>query len=151
MLDVGPLTLGTALSNSELFRSATENESSFPSMLRAAAGRKAYTLDGPGYFVLEDRSGEVYARSVNLHPAPDGSLVDDWGRVISTDGRRTSRAGKNLVDDDGSTPRGRLRLAIFQAPDALRSDGAVWHATPASGPPRYIAPGEENVAVVRQA
>lgn len=148
--DLRLLNPGTTTSGWELLRVATENDGSFPSLLQAVAGRKNFTLDGPGYFVLEGRSGEVYARSVSLHATPDGSLVDDWGRAVLTTPTRRSDAAKTLVDPYGYTPQGRVCLAVFQAPDALRADDAILHATHASGPPRYVSPGEENVAVVRE-
>ncbi|MDQ6781436.1 MAG: hypothetical protein M3Z37_09840 [Candidatus Eremiobacteraeota bacterium] len=163
--DLRVLTPGTTMSGWDLFRPATKNERSFPSPLPAAMGRKSYTLDGPGYFVLKDRAGEVYTRSVSLHAAADGSLVDDCGRALLTTSSRRggasgsipadrmlmAQASKSFVDADGFTRQGRVRLAIFQAPNALRIDNAVWLATPAAGPPRYFSPGEQNVAAVREA
>ena len=45
---------------------------------------------------------------------------------------------------------GRIRIALFPAPDRLRNTGgALFTATPEAGRPRFVVPGSENGPKVR--
>lgn len=108
-------------------------------------------IDGPGFFVVHDAHGrQAYTRNGEFSRAPDGTLRNAQGWRL--DGVRLP-AGATAVTlrDDGtitaqsggrSKDCGRIRLAQFAAPDALRSSGGtLFYATPSSGNARCIAPG----------
>ncbi len=111
-------------------------------------------IDGAGFFVVERGGTTAYTRNGEFARVADGTLRNaaGWtlnGVRIPADAlaARVERDGRVLID----TPRaknvetGRLRLASFPAPEALRPLGATLFArSDASGAPHLFAPGAHD-------
>ena len=108
-------------------------------------------IDGPGFFVVERGGSRAYTRNGEFAREPDGSLRNaaGWtlqGVRIPDDAlaARVERDGRVLVDTATAKGRevGRVHLASFAAPEALRPVGAtVFARTDGSGPARALVPG----------
>ncbi len=111
-------------------------------------------IDGPGFFTLVDSHGRVrFSRDGQFSRASDGSLrtvqdlslagiripADALSASVSADGavEVTSAAGRRVV--------GRIRLAEFPAPEAMRdTGGSVFAATREAGRRRDVVAGSED-------
>ena len=108
-------------------------------------------IDGPGFFVVERDGKRAYTRNGEFARGADDALrnADGYalhGLRIPADALavRVERDGRVLIDTPAGKDRalGRLRLASFAAPEALRPLGAtLFAATEASGGARLFAPG----------
>lgn len=127
--------------------------------LAKSGGPFDVAIEGPGFFPLIDGAGRrSYTRDGEFERAADGSLRNAQG--LRLDGVRVPTDALALqVADDGAVRAtfagvtreiGRLRIALFPAPEHLRSaGGALFTATPEAGRPRFVAPGSENGPKVR--
>lgn len=118
-------------------------------------------VEGNAFFVVQTPRGERYTRNGAFQINAQGELVTSVGdRVlgdtgpivfqptdrdinINPDGTIRVREGGNTTNDGG---RGRLRLAAFANPQALRKDGNSTFATPDGMQPQ---PDVGNVRVVQ--
>ncbi len=108
-------------------------------------------IDGPGFFVVERDGKRAYTRNGEFARGADGALRNADGYAlrgvrIPADALavRVERDGRIVVDTPAGKdhPLGRLRLASFAAPEALRPLGATLFApTEASGGARLFVPG----------
>lgn len=122
--------------------------------LARSGGPFDLAIDGPGFFrLLDGRGKRAYTRDGTFARAADGTLrnaqdqrlagvripPDALAATVAADGSvRASFAG-------GTRTIGHIRLAVFPAPDRLRSlGGTLFEATSESGAPRLVAPGTEN-------
>ncbi|MBV9333493.1 MAG: flagellar hook basal-body protein [Candidatus Eremiobacteraeota bacterium] len=123
--------------------------------LARSAGPFDLAIDGPGFFTVVDAHGRrYYTRDGQFARASDGTLRD--ARDMRLDGIRIpADALTATVLADGSVQAsfakgpahavGRIRLAEFAAPEALRSiDGALFGATRESGAARTVTPGSDD-------
>ncbi|MBV8371776.1 MAG: flagellar hook-basal body complex protein [Candidatus Eremiobacteraeota bacterium] len=111
-------------------------------------------IDGPGFFSLVDALGRrAYTRDGEFDRAADGTLRNQQGfrlenvRVpadalslsVSEDGQVRARF------TGGTRSIGRIRIAVFPAPDRLRSlGGSLFSATPEAGVPHRVVPGSDQ-------
>jgi flagellar basal-body rod protein FlgG len=111
-------------------------------------------IEGPGFFTLVDARGRLrYSRNGEFSRAADGSLrnaqdlalvgiripSDALSATVSADGavEVTSPGGKRVV--------GRIRLAEFPAPEAMRdAGGSLFEATREAGRRRDVTPGSDD-------
>ena len=127
--------------------------------LAKSGGPFDVAIDGPGFFTVIDASGRrAYTRDGEFERAADGTLRNAEG--LRLDGVRVPGDALSLqVADDGAVRAtfaastraiGRIRIALFPAPDRLRNTGgALFAATPEAGRPRFVVPGLENGPKVR--
>ena len=111
-------------------------------------------IDGAGFFEVERDGKRGYTRNGEFARGADGAVRNNAGWAlrgvrIPADALtvRVERDGRVLADVPAQRGReiGRLRLATFAAPDALRPIGAtLFAATEASGPARLFAPGKRD-------
>lgn len=111
-------------------------------------------IDGAGFFVVERDGQRAFTRAGSFARAADGSLrnADGWrlrGANIPTAAIDVTAdaSGRVTVGLAGGRHAGvgRIRLAVFDAPEQLRAVGsALFAATRASGPPRMIDPGGDR-------
>jgi flagellar basal-body rod protein FlgG len=111
-------------------------------------------IDGPGFFTLvDDRGRPRYSRDGEFSRAADGSLRNSQG--LSLAGIRIpADAVSATVSADGTVEiaapagkrtAGRIRLAEFPAPEALRdAGGGAFEATTAAGRRRDVVPGSDD-------
>jgi flagellar basal-body rod protein FlgG len=111
-------------------------------------------IEGPGFFTVVDARGHrAYTRAGEFSRAADGTMRDPQDRRL--EGLRVPEDARSLaVTEDGTVTAtaaggartiGRIRIAEFAAPDRLRATGgALFDATPESGPARHVIPGGEN-------
>ncbi|HEV8022888.1 MAG TPA: flagellar hook-basal body protein [Candidatus Lustribacter sp.] len=140
----GTLGLGTASSGKHPIFSQGKLEHS--------GGPFDVAIDGNGFFRVERAGTHAYTRNGEFSRAADGSLrnADGWALRdlrIPADARSVHVAadGRVTIDGDAGPNRsiGRLRLATFAAPEALRPlGGTVFAATYESGPEHRIDPGQ---------
>jgi flagellar basal-body rod protein FlgG len=119
--------------------------------LMRSGGPFDLAIDGPGFFVVERDGATAYTRNGEFARLPDGTLRNaaGWtlrGVRIPADAlaARVGRDGRVSIDTPArkDVEIGRLRLASFAAPEALRPLGATLFArTAGSGAPRLVAPG----------
>jgi len=111
-------------------------------------------IDGPGFFTLSDDHGRLrYSRDGEFSRGADGALRNSQGlwltgvripadavsATVAADGtvEVAAPAGKRVV--------GRIRLAEFSAPEALRDLGnGLFEAMPAAGRRRDVVPGSDD-------
>jgi flagellar basal-body rod protein FlgG len=116
-------------------------------------------IEGPGFFTVVDARGHrVYTRDGEFARTADGSLANAQGLRLENI-RVPADALSLSVGDDGSVRAtfasgartiGRIRIAVFPAPDHLRSiGGSLFAATPQSGRPREVVPGSEGGPKIR--
>jgi flagellar basal-body rod protein FlgG len=108
-------------------------------------------IDGSGFFVVERDGHRAYTRAGSFSRGADGSVqnAEGWrlaGVRVPSDAVDVSVGGDGRVGvrraRGAFAPAGRIRLAVFDAPEALRSIGsAMFSATSASGRPRSIDAG----------
>jgi len=122
--------------------------------LAKSGGPFDVAIDGPGFFAVVDAAGRrAYTRDGEFQRAADGTLRNANG--LRLDGVRVPADALSLqVADDGTVRAafaastrtvGRIRIAVFPAPDRLRSTGgALFAATPEAGRLRLVVPGSEN-------
>jgi len=119
--------------------------------LMRSGGPFDVAIDGGGFFRVERDGVRAVTRNGEFSRAADGTLrtADGWAL---RDLRVPADAAKVHVAPDGwvtierldgsARTLGRMRLASFAAPEALRMlGGTVFAATPASGPERMVNPG----------
>jgi len=119
--------------------------------LERAGGPCDLAIDGPGFFTVIDASGRrAYTRDGSFARAADGSLRNAANQRLEgvriPAGALSLRVLENGVVQaafaNGTRAAGRVRLAEFDAPDRLRNvGGALFEATPDSGPAREVVPG----------
>lgn len=123
--------------------------------LARSAGPFDVAIDGPGFFAVADAHGRrYYTRDGQFSRAADGTLRD--AHDLRLEGVRIpSGALAATVLSDGTVHAtfptgpahavGRIRLAEFTAPEALRSvDGTLFEATRESGAAREVVPGGDD-------
>jgi flagellar basal-body rod protein FlgG len=122
--------------------------------LARSGGPFDLAIEGPGFFSLvDDRGKRVYTRDGTFSRAADGTLRNAQGQRL-TGLRIPADALSATVAADGSVRAtftggtrtiGHIRLAVFPAPDHLRSiGGTLFEATLESGTPRLVTPGAED-------
>jgi flagellar basal-body rod protein FlgG len=122
--------------------------------LARSGGPFDLAIEGPGFFSLvDDRGKRVYTRDGTFSRAADGTLCNVQDQRL-TGVRIPADALSVTVADDGSVRAtfaggtrtvGHVRLAVFPAPDRLRSiGGTLFEATPESGAPRLVTPGAQD-------
>lgn len=115
-------------------------------------------IDGPGFFRVERGGTTAYTRDGSFARAADGTLRNAAGwRLcdvsIPADALavRVAPDGNVSYDVAGETGRGagRITLAAFAAPERLAPlGGTLFGATPASGAPVRVVPGEPGGPVL---
>ncbi len=126
--------------------------------LMTSGGPFDVALDGPGFFVVERDGRTAYTRAGSFARAADGSLrnADGWrlaGVRIPANAARVAARPDGRVDvtlfDGKAAQAGRIRPALFDAPERLRAIGsALFAATPESGPPHVVDLGKRRIATV---
>jgi flagellar basal-body rod protein FlgG len=127
--------------------------------LEKGGGPFDVAIDGPGFFALVDaRGARAFTRDGEFARAADGSIRNTLGMrlqglmvppdalalTVSEDGRVRATFA------NGTHEIGRIRVALFPAPDRLRNAGsALFEATPEAGKPRMVEAGSENGPKVR--
>ena len=121
-------------------------------------------IDGDGFFALEAPSGEtVYTRDGHFRFDSEGTLVSASGYRVSP-GVQVPDGGTLLVGSDGSLTAqvttdsgveevslGTLELARFSNPSGMEAMGGnLFRATPASGAPAQVTPGQDGAGQVVQ-
>jgi flagellar basal-body rod protein FlgG len=142
----GTLGLGTA--------SAGKHAVFSQGKLMHSGGPFDVAIDGSGFFRVERAGTHGYTRNGEFSRAPDGTLrnTDGW---ILRDVRippdaiavHVAKDGRVTIDTAGamSQPAGRIRLATFAAPEALRAlGGTVFAASRESGAEHRIDAGRES-------
>ncbi|MFN2459947.1 MAG: flagellar hook-basal body protein [Candidatus Velthaea sp.] len=127
--------------------------------LMKSGGPFDLAIDGTGFFHVLKGKNHAFTRAGEFHRAPDGSLQNAAGWRLA--GIRVPADALNgVVESNGGIfvdtasrshqPAGRIRLAAFASPEALRAlGGALFTATDASGPPRtFDAGGEGGPSIV---
>ena len=128
--------------------------------LARSAGPFDIAIDGPGFFSVVDAHGRrYYTRDGQFARAADGTLRETHD--LRLDGIRIpADALTATVLADGTVRAtfpngparvvGRIRLAEFPAPEALRCvDGALFAGTRESGAARTIVPGGDDAPKLR--
>jgi len=127
--------------------------------LQESGGPFDIAIDGQGFITVQRPSGEIaYTRDGRFTRTRAGLLQNDAGAHLSGI-RVPADALKATVEADGrvyvDTPNvkhqsiGRVSIALFAAPDALRSlGGTLFEATAASGRAHYVAPGTAGAGTV---
>jgi flagellar basal-body rod protein FlgG len=116
-----------------------------------SAGPFDMAIDGDGFFALRDAAGApVYSRDGRFVRGGDGVLRNADGAALpgiklGPDATNVSIDGAgNVFADTGDgkhRPMGKVTLAIFAAPQGLRSNGGTsFAATRASGAAKIVAP-----------
>jgi flagellar basal-body rod protein FlgG len=141
----GTLGLGTA--------SAGKHPIFSQGKLMSSGGPFDVAIDGAGFFRVQRGNTHAFTRNGEFSRAADGTLrnADGWQLRdvrIPADATAVHVAKDGLVTIDsgaGTKNAGRIRLATFAAPEALRAlGGTVFAATPESGPERRIEAGYAN-------
>jgi flagellar basal-body rod protein FlgG len=120
--------------------------------LQKAGGPFDVALDGAGFFTLKRPDGSfVYTRNGEFHRTGDGTVCNADGyalvgvKIPSTALTVNVEAdGKAYVDTASAKHvfAGRIRPAVFMAPESLRIAGSnLFEATAQSGPPRFVDAG----------
>ncbi len=117
--------------------------------LQKAGGPFDIALDGAGFFTLKRPDGSfVYTRNGAFHRTPDGAVRNADG--FSLVGVKIPPDALSVnVEPDGKTYvdtatlkhvfAGRIRPAVFAAPESLRVAGSnLFEATAQSGPPAFV-------------
>jgi flagellar basal-body rod protein FlgG len=122
--------------------------------LMKSGGPFDVAIDGVGFFCVERDGRRAYTRNGAFARAADGTLrgADGWqlrGVRIPADALSVDVAADGGVTIDTvarkGVPAGRIVLATFAAPEALRSLGSTLYApTAASGPERALSAGEPH-------
>jgi flagellar basal-body rod protein FlgG len=120
--------------------------------LQKAGGPFDVALDGAGFFTLKRPDGTfVYTRNGQFARTPDGAVRNAEGYALV--GVKIPPSALTVtVEPDGRTYVdtaarqrvfvGRIRPAVFAAPERLRIAGSnLFAATAASGPPMYVNAG----------
>lgn len=120
-------------------------------------------LEGQGFFVIERPDGtQAYTRDGNFQLNSEGEIVTldgyevDPGIVVPEDARDLSINQLGIVtailsNDPTPTELGQFTLATFVNEAGMKPIGNnLLEETGASGEARFVSPGEEGVAVIRQ-
>lgn len=115
-------------------------------------------IEGPGFFEVQGPAGErMFTRDGSFRLDPSGQVVTASG--LSVGGLSIPQGAENVrVDETGQvfaewsdgreSSLGQLQIVDFLNPTGLRSlGGNVYQATPTSGQPRPVVPGQDRVAV----
>ncbi|MCL4152506.1 UNVERIFIED_CONTAM: hypothetical protein GTU68_019122 [Idotea baltica] len=121
-------------------------------------------INGDGFFVLSDETGQSFTRSGNFQVNEEGLVVTSAGAelqayVADTNGNLTELSGVN-VDDSGvvfarytngqSRALGQVALAGFNSPTGLQPIGNTsWLETFSSGPATIGEPGTGGLGVIQ--
>jgi flagellar basal-body rod protein FlgG len=127
--------------------------------LMKSGGPFDLAIDGAGFFAVRRADGSTaYTRDGRFSRRSDGTLANADGCTLA--GVKIPEDAVNLsVDAAGSVyadvaagkhqPVGRIALALFAAPDELRSSGGTtFTATEASGRARSVKPGEHGAGTL---
>jgi flagellar basal-body rod protein FlgG len=115
-------------------------------------------IDGEGFFVIERGNHRAYTRDGEFLRSSDGTLrnAQGWslaGVRLPPDALRAeveSNGAVSIVTPTGAKIIAHVRLAIFPAPEHLRSlGGTMFTATSQSGLAHEIAPGSDDGPKVR--
>lgn len=113
--------------------------------LQRSDGEFDLALDGPGFFrVTDERGRTAFTRNGSFTRNADGALRNSQGCTL--DGVRVPKDAISFsvsesgvvtaVTSRGRRTCGRIRIALFAAPERLRAEsGSVFYATRASGAP----------------
>jgi flagellar basal-body rod protein FlgG len=122
--------------------------------LARSGGPFDLAIDGPGFFTVVDARGHrAYTRAGEFSRAADGTMRDVSDRRLEGLRVPADALGVRVAEDGtvsatfagGLRTIGRLRVAEFAAPEHLRATGgALFEATPESGPARLVAAGGED-------
>ncbi len=122
--------------------------------LMKSGGPFDVAIDGAGFFAVKHGNTTAYTRNGEFSRAADGALrnAQGWqleGVRIPSNAMRTEVApdGRVFVDTDARkhVEIGRIHLASFASPEALRPLGAtLFAATPQSGVAHRFTPGGHN-------
>ncbi|HEU4652743.1 MAG TPA: flagellar hook-basal body complex protein, partial [Steroidobacteraceae bacterium] len=120
-------------------------------------------IDGPGFFeVLRADGTPAYTRAGKLHVNQDGLLAAADGSVLSAQIQIPSdaqqihieadgRVSVLVADDDTPVEVGRIELATFANPAALKAaGGGLYVADSDTGDAQVAAPGEQGTGTLRQ-
>ncbi len=138
---IGTVTLGTRV----LFNQGK---------LARSPGPFDLAIDGPGFFTLADDRGRLrFSRDGEFSRTADGSLRNSQGLSLAgiripADAVTATVAADGTVEVAGPAGKravGRVRLAEFPAPEALRdTGGGIFEATTAAGRRRDVVPGSDD-------
>ncbi len=120
--------------------------------LRPTDGEFDLALEGPGFFAVDTKQGEVYTRNGSLHIDQNGVLQTRDGVPVAWEGSRgtlNALGGATTVDLQGRVRQdgsdiGRLKLVDFTDPSVLEVDRQGNLRAPAS------ALRQAPIGVVRQ-
>ena len=128
--------------------------------LQRSDGEFDLALDGPGFLrVIDDRGRHAFTRSGSFTREPGGALRNAQGCAL--EGIRVPKDAISLsVSEDGTVtattakgarPCGRIRVALFAAPERLRADdGTLFYATSASGLPANTSQTQIKFGMLEQ-
>lgn len=119
-------------------------------------------LDGPGFLTFQKPNGELaYSRDGSLRMGAEGRLenvdglplqpeitvpANATGIEIAVDGKVKVRLASNEVQDVGQ-----IQVTTFSNPSGLQSAGGnLYDASPASGAPVPVNPGEQGAGHIMQ-
>jgi flagellar basal-body rod protein FlgF len=97
-------------------------------------------IEGPGFFVVKSRSGEVYTRDGSFQVSRDNQLVTAAGDpVLGENGPVTILDGPFTVSSDGTISvngaiAGKLKLVEFDPGTPLQSQGQTYYSAPGGSP-----------------
>jgi len=126
--------------------------------LMKSGGPFDVALDGPGFFVIERGGRRGYTRAGSFSRAADGSVANQEGWRLA--GVRIPKDALSVaVTSDGrvqattasghTVSAGRIRPALFSAPERLRVIGsATFAATVESGPAHVVDAGGPHAGTV---
>jgi flagellar basal-body rod protein FlgG len=141
----GTLGLGTA--------TASKHAIFTQGKLMTSGGPFDVAIDGPGFFRVERNGAHAFTRNGEFSRAADGTLrnADGWALRdvrIPADAIavHVAKDGSVTIEGDAGTKTiGRIRVATFAAPEALRAlGGTAFAATRESGPERDIQAGRDG-------
>jgi flagellar basal-body rod protein FlgG len=141
----GTLGLGTASAGKHVIFSQGK--------LMTSGGPFDVAIDGPGFFAVERAGAHAFTRNGEFSRAADGTLrnAEGWAlRGVRIPGDavavHVAKDGTVTIDGDGrARDAGRIRLATFAAPEALRALGStVFAATRESGPEHVFEAGRDG-------
>jgi flagellar hook protein FlgE len=143
-----------------------------------SASPLSVAIDGPGWFIFDDRGRTVYGRRGDFHIDSSGMLVDGSGRAVMGSGIGPVDAGGRALEQiqvtsqpvaqgrtigvridergtifvgDGKQQQAvaRIAIAVFPAAERLqRSSDTTVTATPESGRPVIARPGDVNTGTL---
>lgn len=116
-------------------------------------------IDGNGFFAVTDPQGRpAFTRDGAFSRDPSGALRNAKGCRLSGVTLPANATGVDVAADGtvsaqtgaGKRACGRIRVAVFAAPERLDTEGGtLFRATGASGPPRFVAAGKDDGPALR--